>query len=218
LKECQMSLSVSERYTTPAIVLHWAIAALIAGNLLLAWSFGLVPADGLRTLIDIHKSIGITVLGLAILRVLWRATHAPPPLPAGPAWESTAAHTVHWILYGLIFLLPISGWMHDSAWKGAAGHPVKLFFVIPWFRIGAIEHLAPLTKEYWHSLLFKVHLSLAYVLYGMFVAHVAGALKHQFLEGKPELQRMWPAIRRNMSARPSASAPARGATPTGARP
>ena len=159
-----MSLSVSERYTTPAIVLHWAIATLIAANLLLAWSFGFVPADGLQTLIDIHKSIGITVLGLAILRVLWRATHRPPPLPACPALERIAAHAVHRILYGLIFLLPISGWMHDSAWKGAAEHPTKLFFVIPWFRIGAIEHLAPLTKEYWHSLLFIVHVSLAYVL------------------------------------------------------
>jgi cytochrome b561 len=212
-----MKLSVSARYTIPAIVFHWAIAALIAANLLLAWSFGLVPADGLRTLIDIHKSIGITVLGLAILRVLWRATHTPPPLPAGPALERIAAHAVHWVLYGLIFLLPISGWMHDSAWKGANGHPVKLFFLIPWFRIGAIEHLAPLTKEYWHSLLFKVHVSLAYVLYGMFVAHVAGALKHQFLESKPELQRMWPAIRRKSPARPLASPPVRGATPTGAR-
>ena len=212
-----MSLSVSESYTTPAIVLHWAIAALIAVNLLLAWSFGLVPANGLRTLIDIHKSIGITVLGLVILRVLWRAAHTPPPLPASPAWERVAAHMAHWILYGLIFLLPISGWMHDSAWKGANGHPAKLFFLIPWFRIGTIEHLAPVTKEYWHSLLFKVHFSLAYVLYGMFVAHVAGALKHQFLEGKPELQRMWPAIRRKTSARPLDLPPARGTTPTGAR-
>lgn len=212
-----MNLSVSERYSTLAIVLHWAIATLIAANLLLAWSFGFVPAEGLRPLIDIHKSIGITVLGLGILRVLWRATHRPPPLPAGPTWERIAVHAVHWILYGLVFLLPISGWMHDSAWNGAAEHPAKLFFVVPWFRIGVIEHLAPPTKEYLHSLLFKVHVSLAYVLYGMFVAHVAGALKHQILEGKPELQRMWLAIGRKTSARQLASPPARVATPTGAR-
>ena len=191
-----MSLSPSARYTTAAIMLHWAIAALIAANLLLAWSFGLVPENGLRTLIDIHKSIGITVLGLAILRVLWRATHTPPPLAACRPWERIAAHAVHRMLYGLIFLLPISGWMHDSAWKGANSHPMKLFFVIPWFRIGTIEHIDPMSKEYWHSLLFTVHVSLAYVLYGMIIAHVAGALKHQFLDGKPELQRMWPATRR----------------------
>jgi cytochrome b561 len=85
--------------------------------------------------------------------------------------------------------------MHDSAWKGANSHPMKLFFVIPWFRIGTIEHIDPMSKEYWHGLLFTVHVSLAYVLYGMFIAHVAGALKHQFLDGKPELQRMWPATR-----------------------
>ena len=190
-----MNLSVPERYTTLAIVLHWAIAALIATNLVLAWSFGLVPADGLRPLIDLHKSIGITVLGLAILRLLWRATHTPPPLPALPALERSAAHAAHWVLYGLIFLLPISGWMHDSAWKDAAGHPLKLFFLIPWLRIGAIEHLAPLTKERWHSLLFTLHVALAYILYGVFLAHVAGALKHQLLEGMPLLQRMWPGTR-----------------------
>ena len=191
-----MSLSLPQRYTKPAIVLHWTIAVLIAVNLLLAWNFGSVSKPTLRTLVDIHKSIGLTVLGLAILRLLWRATHTPPPIPAYAAWERRTARIAHWALYGLIFLLPITGWMHDSAWKGAVGHPMKLFFVIPWFRIGAIENLDPATKEQFHSLMLLVHTSFAYVLYAVFAVHLAGALKHQFLDRAPELQRMWPAQRR----------------------
>jgi cytochrome b561 len=195
-KEPRVSLSLPQRYTKPAIVLHWTIAVLIAVNLVLAWSFGSVSKPTLRTMVDMHKSIGLTVLGLAILRLLWRATHAPPPIPPYTAWERRTAHVAHWTLYALIFLLPITGWMHDSAWKGSAGHPMKLFFVIPWFRIGAIENLDPVTKEYWHGLLFQVHVAVAYTLCAVFVIHIAGALKHQFLDRAPELQRMWPAQRR----------------------
>ncbi len=188
-----MSLTVPQRYTRPAIILHWTIAVLIACNLAGGLLFDSLPKTMLRPAIDMHKSFGITVLGLAILRLLWRATHTPPPLPAYPAWERRTAHAVHWLLYGLIFLVPFSGWLHDSAWKGAPEHPMKLFWIIPWFRIGPIEHLDPASKEWWHSALFAVHSYLAYALLAAFVLHVAGALKHQFLEGKPELQRMWPA-------------------------
>jgi cytochrome b561 len=98
---------------------------------------------------------------------------------------------VHAFLYALMFLLPISGWMHDSAWKGTAGHPMKLYFVIPFYRIGAIEHLDPVTKEYWHATLLQIHAAFAYMLAIAFVLHIAGALKHQFIDGAPEMQRMW---------------------------
>jgi cytochrome b561 len=183
----------SSRYTGPAIILHWVVAALMIGNVVLVWSTDLVPDSSIRPMIDTHKSIGLTVLGLAILRLLWRLTHTPPPLPAGyAAWEHKAAHAAHWVLYFLIFALPLSGWMHDSAWKGAPEHPLNIFWVIPWFRIGALANLDPATKEQMHTLLFQVHSSLAYVLYAMVVVHVAGALKHQFLDRSPELQRMLP--------------------------
>ena len=186
-----MRLTVSERYTRPAVVLHWVVAVLMLANLVIAWSFDSVAKSNLRPLIDMHKSIGITVLGLAMLRLLWRVTHAPPRLPDYARWERVSAHAVHWVLYGLIFLLPLTGWMHDSAWKGAPLHPMRLFYVIPWFRIGAIQNLDPATKEQFHSTMFQIHASLAYVLYAMFAVHVLGALKHQWLDRKPELQRMW---------------------------
>jgi cytochrome b561 len=196
VKDNLVQLAIPQRYSRPAIILHWLVAALIIVNVVLGLSFDSIPKNSLRTYIDVHKSVGLTVLGLAILRLLWRLTHQPPPLPPYKPWERTAAHAAHWALYALIFMLPISGWMHDSAWKLGNSHPMKIFWVIPWFRIGPIAHMDPVAKEQFHSAMFVVHSSLAYVLYAMLAVHVAGALKHQFLERSPELQRMWFAQRR----------------------
>ena len=175
------------------MVLHWLVALLIVGNVVLVWVLDLFPDEWVRPSIDLHKSIGLTVLGLAILRLLWRFGHRPPPLPRSyPRVEKWGAHAAHWLLYGLIFGLPISGWIHDSAFKDAAAHPLVLFGVIPWFRIGPIMALDPATKEQVHALWFQIHASLAYVLYALLALHVLGALKHQFVDGEGELGRIWP--------------------------
>jgi cytochrome b561 len=194
LKEQHVSFSMKQRYTAVAIGLHWVIAALIVANILLAWSVDLLPKVWERPIIDLHKSFGTTVLGLAIMRILWRFNHKPPALPPYAPWEKFAAHAVHWSLYGLIFLMPVSGWLHDSAWKGGPTHPMKLYWILPWFRIGAVQNLDPVTKEYLHGLFGLIHTSLAYVIYAMVAAHIAGALKHQFLDGEPEFQRMGVAL------------------------
>jgi cytochrome b561 len=181
------------RYTRLAILFHWVIAALIAVNVTLVLTVDALPDTFERPMIDLHKSIGLTVLGLAIMRLLWRLTHPAPALPAGYApWERKLAHGAHVVLYLLIFAMPITGWIHDSAWKGAPTHPLNLYGVIPWFRIGLIAHQDPATKEQIHSLFSAIHTSLAYVLYAMVAVHIAGALKHQFIDREPELQRMWP--------------------------
>jgi cytochrome b561 len=179
------------RYTHTAIVLHWLVAALMIINVILALSVDSLPKSLERFTIDTHKSIGITVLGLAILRVLWRLSHKPPEFPAGYApLEKTGAHSVHYALYALMFLIPLSGWVHDSAWKGAPTHPFNLFGVIPWFRFGFVMDMDPAAKEKLHDISIQVHASLAYVLYALFALHLAGALKHQFLDKQQELQRM----------------------------
>ncbi len=184
------------RYTRLAMLFHWLVAGLIAINVTLVLTVDFFPDTFERPMIDLHKSIGLTVLGLAIMRLLWRLSHPAPALPLDYApWERKLAHAAHIGLYLLIFLMPITGWIHDSAWKGAAGHPLNLFWVIPWFRIGAIAHQDPATKEQIHALFSSIHTSLSYVLYAMVAMHVAGALKHQFFDRKPELQRMWPARR-----------------------
>ena len=181
------------RYTRIAMFLHWIIAVLIGLNLLLVWFVDKWPKSWTRPVIDTHKSIGITVLGLVLLRLLWRASHPPPPLPQGyPRWERWAAHLAHAALYVLILAIPLSGWMHDSAWKGGPTHPMKLFWLVPWFRIAPIATMAPAAKEHLHDVFFAIHKWLAYVLYGLFGLHVAAALKHQWLDKQPELQRMLP--------------------------
>ena len=189
-------MSVNDRhtkYTRTAIVLHWAIAVLIIVNVALGWSADYLPDDWVRYVIDTHKSIGITVLGLAILRLLWRFAHPPPPLPADhPRWERTAAHVGHAFLYLLIFAMPLSGWLHDSAWKDAATHPMELFGTIPWRRIGFMMNLEPVTRERMHDLFGAIHYWFGITLYVLFAIHVGAALKHQWIDREPELQRMIP--------------------------
>ena len=107
------------RYSGVAILLHWLIAALLVVNVGLALSIDLLPDGWVRPFVNTHKSIGITVLGLAILRVLWRIGHTPPPLPSYYSrWEKAGSHAAHMALYLLIFALPLSGWMHDFSLEG----------------------------------------------------------------------------------------------------
>ncbi len=181
----------AHRYSRTAVVLHWLIAVLITVNVGLSLGVDYLPDEWVRPVIDTHKSTGITVLGLAILRLLWRAAHPPPPMPAGYArWERTAAHIAHGTLYALMLLLPLSGWMHDSAWKDAATHPMRLFGLVPWPRIGFIAAVEPVTKESLHELFGLMHTVFGYLLYGLLALHIGGALKHQWLDREPELQRM----------------------------
>jgi cytochrome b561 len=158
---------LAARYTQTAITLHWVIAALIGVN------------------------VGLTVLGLVLVRILWRLTHPAPPLPGGyRRLERVGAHVAHVLLYALILLLPISGWLHDSAFKDAAAHPLRLFWIIPWFRVAAIQDLPSAPKEALHSQLFALHVWSTYALCALVALHIVGALKHQFIDRHAELQRM----------------------------
>ena len=185
------------RYTRLAMVFHWLVALGIACQFLIIWTVDSLPKSAERPMINLHKSIGLTVLGLAIMRVLWRYANPPPPMPDDyKPWERLLAHTAHYSLYALIFLMPLTGWIHDSAWKGAAGNPLTLYGVVPWFRIGFIKNQDPATKEQIHGIFAQIHGVLGWVLLALIALHVAGALKHQWLDRKPELQRMLPGVRR----------------------
>ena len=181
------------RYTRVAMVLHWLVAFLILLNVTLIWSVNYLPDNWVRPAIDTHKSAGITILGLAVLRVLWRLGNPPPALPAShPRWERISAHGVHIALLLLLFGLPLSGWTQDSAWKNAASFPMQLFYLFPWPRIGFVMNLEPQIREIVYAVAGRTHVVLSYALYALFLLHVGGALKHQFIDRKPELQRMWP--------------------------
>ncbi|HEY2023729.1 cytochrome b [Paraburkholderia sp.] len=182
-----------QRYTRTAITLHWLIALLIIVNVALALSADSLPDDWARPVIDTHKSIGITVLGLALLRILWRVSHKPPPLPREfPSWEKIAAHLAHFVLYLLMIALPLSGWLHDSAWKDAATHPMHWFGLFQWPRIGYVMNLDPTLKESLHDRFGALHTWLGYALYALLAMHIGGALKHEWMDRKSVLTRMKP--------------------------
>jgi len=169
------------RYSTPAIVLHWLVALLIFA----AFPLGLYMADlplspEKLKLFSYHKWIGVTVFMLAGLRVVWRLTHTPPPLPASVAgWQRRASAVAHGLLYLLILVIPISGWLMSSA-KGVQ---------TVWFGVLPLPDLIGKDKALGH-LLEEVHETLNYTLLALVVLHVAGALQHHFIERQPFLQRM----------------------------
>ena len=181
------------RYTRIAMLLHWLVAILMIANVVLGLSAESWPDDWVRPVIDTHKSIGITVLGLAILRLLWRLAHTPPAMPSDtPAFERRAAHFVHWALYGLMFALPLSGWLHDSAWSAAASHPMYLFSLFEWPRLAFVNGFGQPMQDQLHDLLGLVHISFGYALYALLALHIVGALKHQFIDRNAEFQRILP--------------------------
>ncbi|MEO5867098.1 MAG: cytochrome b [Sphingomonas sp.] len=181
---------MSERYTKTAIWLHWLVAIGVITNIALAWTWDYVADDQVRPLINTHKAIGVTVLGLAILRLLWRLTHTPPAIPVSYAkWEVVTAHTVHWGLYLIIFAMPLTGWIMDSAYKDAATHPMSYFGLFQWPRLGFIMDLPADSKKWVHDTFGTAHELIAKLVYALVVLHVAGALRHQ-MRGAKELQRM----------------------------
>lgn len=181
------------RYTRIAMTLHWIIAALISLNVFLALTWDFYPDSGVRPAINMHKSIGITVLGLAIMRLLWRLTHRPPVLPAHhKKWEKFSAHGVHLLLYLIIFGLPITGWIMDSAYKDAATHPMFWFGLFEWPRLPNVLAMDPVTKQVVHDGFAQIHANLGYFLYFLVFLHIAGALKHQWVDRDRGLMRMWP--------------------------
>ena len=182
-----------ERYNRVAMTLHWVVASLIVIGVAAGLAAANADDANVRRLVDFHKSIGLTALGLVLMRILWRLSHKPPPLPRGyPRFEKIGAHAAHFALYAVMLLLPLSGYIHDSAWRGAAGHPIVLFGLLPFPRIGFIETLGLQTRDAVHGIFSAIHVYLGYILYALVALHIGGAIKHQVFDGEKEMQRMLP--------------------------
>jgi cytochrome b561 len=177
---------MSHRYTGTAIALHWIIALLI----LVALPLGLTMTELQLSpqklkLYAWHKWLGVTVFALAVLRLLWRATHPAPPLPAAvPAWQRAAAHTLHWVLYALMLAIPLTGWLMSSA----KGFQTVYLGVLP------IPDLLA-KDEALGETLAAVHAWLAYALAALLAVHVAAALKHHYIDRDDVLRRMLPRLK-----------------------
>jgi len=178
---------MAERYTRTAILLHWLIALLIFTAFPLGVYMHELPfsPDKLR-FYSWHKWIGVSIFLLALVRLTWRSTHRPPPLPDLMAgWEKFAAHAVHFSLYALIIIIPLSGWLMSSA-KGVQ---------TVWLGVLPLPDLLSKNKEL-GDLLKEVHESLNFLMLGLVLAHVGAALKHHFIERDNILSRMLPMLRK----------------------
>ena len=171
-------------YAGTAKALHWGIVALLIVQFVLASTMPEIRRDTKPdTLINLHLSFGALLLGLAVIRLSWRATHDEPPPQGGmPSWQLQSARIVHWLLYGLLFVVPILGWINAS-WRGFA---VSLFGLIELPKLMATR--APGFR--WTG---DVHGLLAnYLMLALVGLHVAAALYHNFIRRDGVLQRMLP--------------------------
>ena len=183
----QLSIKWSNSFDSwgaPAKLFHWFIAVLIFAQFVLGWiaiNWHLSPTK--LNLFVWHKSLGMLVLLLVLLRLLWRLENTIPALPADtPVWEYAVARMSHVLLYVLMFALPLSGWIINSA----AGVPFSIFWKIPLPVLFAPDkHLAQLAAS--------SHFYLFVVLAALLLLHIVAALRHHFVKRNQVLLQMLPA-------------------------
>jgi len=182
------------RYSTVAMSLHWAIAALMIANIGIAWYFNSLPHALRSPPTQLHKSIGLTVLLLTLARIAWRIIGPPPPLPDTLRdWEKVGARISHLVFYGLMLGLPLTGWAMVSASPLITVHPTMLYGVIPWPAF-PYPGLGPDAVHDAGKAMTVTHGLLAKLAYLTIAVHVLAALKHQFLDRDDVMARMIPFI------------------------
>lgn len=172
-----------KRYPSTAIALHWLSALLILAAFPLGVYVHELAFSPLKLkLISYHKWLGMTIFLLTVMRLAWRVTHTPPPLPDTiPRWQQRAAHGLHHSLYLLLLTIPLTGWLMSSA----KGFPVVYLGVVQLpDLIGKDAGLA--------ERLHDVHAALNFALAALVGLHVAAALKHHFIDRDATLRRMLP--------------------------
>lgn len=194
-----MKDDIQLRYGTVAMIFHWLIAALLIGNLALGLYFADLPRDHWRSeLGQLHKSIGLTVLMLSVLRLVWRLTHPVPPLPAGMNWYlGLAARVTHYVFYFLIIAIPLTGWIFVSA----SPVPTVFFGLFKWPNLWFMAGLPHAQKVPWRETFNSVHVVLAWASIVLIPLHILAALYHQFIRRDELLLQMLP-YRRARLGRP----------------
>ncbi len=177
-----MKKDVTE-YSSGSKFLHWLIALIVIVMLTATFFFDDLPKSMRSFAFMMHKSFGITVLFLMFLRLYWIHRSGKPALPATvPAWQAFSARAVHYALYLLLIIMPITGWV-----MSVAGNRIPSYFglfdlPLPW-----IEPDKPLAK-----LMNQSHKLLAWVMIGFVVLHIAAAIKHWLFNKDKVFQTMWP--------------------------
>ena len=189
-------------YTKTAKVLHWLIAIGIFGMFALGWFMSELPKEAPKQMaydlfnlgiytwnlteeisprtfyFNLHKSIGVTIFALILIRILWRITHRPPALLASyKAWESKLASGAHHLLYLLMVALPLSGVIMAIYSK----------YGIKWF---GLELIKGLDNKDMRELFYEAHEIIGLIILLVIIVHIIGALKHKFIDKDDTLKRM----------------------------
>jgi cytochrome b561 len=195
---------MNKRYTTIAIMLHWLIAVAILAMFAFGWYMTALPREapeqmaydlfdwGIYTweltkpssprtfYFNLHKSIGITLLGLIIIRVLWRITHQPPAaLASHKAWERKLSTGAHHLLYLLMLVIPTSGLIMSIAGK----------YGVKWF---GLDFITGFENQALREIFHEIHEIAGVILLAIVALHVAAALKHKFVDKDETMSRMLP--------------------------
>lgn len=161
-------------------ILHWLIAAVVIGNLIAGLLLDDMAMPGKMTVILWHKSVGVLVLALMLVRLGWRSNQGFPKFPdALPRWQQQLARFVHLAFYPVLILMPVVDWLLSSA----AGYPVMFFGL---FSLPAIWE----KDKAWAEIFSGTHSALGYVIIAMLVAHIGAALYHHFIEKQKIIKRM----------------------------
>lgn len=176
-------------YSAGAVALHWLTAAAFAFQIGLGWRMDGPRGPETFAVFQLHKSVGITILLLTLVRIGWRLTHRPPPYPATlRPLDIALARTVHAAFYLLLLGLPLSGWLIVSSSKVAV--PTFLYGTIPWPHVPGVAALGAAHKATINDLAARTHVVLVWSALAAILLHVAGALKHQLFERGDYLARM----------------------------
>jgi cytochrome b561 len=176
-------MALNNDYTGTAKTLHWIIVVLLIVQFIFAWTMPHIGRNTpVTTIISLHFTVGIVILAVAAVRLGWRLTHSEPaPEDGVPPWQIMSSRIVHWLLYLLLFVIPILGWINAS-WRNM---PIVMFGL-------ELPQLVATRAPGWgwtgdvHSLLAN------YLMLALVGLHVAAALYHYFWRRDGVLQRMLP--------------------------
>jgi cytochrome b561 len=183
--------NTADRWGAVSQSLHWLVVLLIATIAVI----GLTMTDMSNgpskiKIYALHKSLGLTLLTLVVLRLLWRIyAGAPKPVEGTPHWQERIASLTHWALYVLMFALPISGWVFNSS----SGYPLQ------YFGLFNLPKIAPRGEDL-AQLSHQVHEYGFWLLLALVVAHAGAAFYHHLFQHDDTLKRMLPGGRRNVRA------------------
>lgn len=175
--------NTAHEWGTASKLLHWLVVLLILAMAWIGLTMGDMPNGPDKVArYALHKSIGLTLLAVMLLRLGWRLyAGAPDPVPGTPRWQARIASLTHWALYALLLAMPISGWVLNSS----SGFPLQWFGLINLPAITGKDHDLHELAEEVHELLFWVIVTVA-------VLHAAAAFYHHLFQRDATLARMLP--------------------------